>query len=86
MLSAVSCAKKPFYQTRYPSMSTASPTIALALWGKVFGVNSSSIKSNGTMLVCIMWFNQAGKKASRATGNTNSRLIAQRAQKMPATN
>ena len=74
------------YQTRYPSISIASPAIALARLGKVFGVNSSSIKSRGTMLVCIMWFSQAGKNASRAAGNTSSRFMAQRAQKMVATN
>jgi hypothetical protein len=69
-------------------------------------MNSSSIKSRGTIEVCMMWFNQPefiphnqhtkstfttyklvpGKNASRATGKTNSRLMAHKAQKVLATN
>ena len=42
--------------------------------------------ANGTMRVCLMWFNHEGKKASSAAGNTSSRSIAHKAQKVSATN
>ena len=67
-------------------MSIESPVMALALPGNTLGTKMSSMKSNGTILVCMMWLSQKGKNASRATGKTNSLSMAHRIQNMLATN